>query len=464
MGPTLSRRLRKLCDSGTLEEQVESSGSVYFTGRAKVKGRKVMIIAADPDPMSKPADLSFSAARYIKALEQAAADACPVVFLHDSPASYQSGRTAFQGAGVELMMGQDSVGRQYFEIARLAGEVPLVCAVFGNMAQAQAFPTVMCDGLVMLEDASVSVARPDAVEAMLGEKVSYEELGGARMHSRLIGDCDQVVATEDEALAWVADFLSYLPSSKNELPPLLNAVPAQSRAPGIAEIIPAQLNLPFDVRQVITALVDENKFLELGSGFAGEVVTGFSRIQGRAAGIVANNPKVKGGILFPETCRKLSRFIKLCNAFNVPVVFLADAPGFMIGKGVEKGGIVSAGAELFTTIAKTRVPRLCIVLRRAYTAGMYAMSGSGFSPHAIYALPGASIAVYGPEAVTRFLAKLDLSSAQKKDIERKMEEESTPEFLLEQGFIDGIIKPDQVRETIAEFLDAGTCLQTGLSP
>lgn len=464
MGPTLSWRLRKLCDPGTLEEAVEaeSSGSVYFTGWAKVKGRKVMVIAADPDPGSKPADLSFSASRYIKALAQAADCACPVVFLYDSPASYQSGRTAFQGTGVELMMGPDSVGRQYFEIARLAGEVPLVCAVFGNMAQAQAFPTVMCDGVVMLEDASVSVARPDAVEAMLGEKVSYEELGGARMHSRLVGDCDQVVATEDEALAWVGDFLSYLPASKNELPPLLNAAPVQFNAPGIAEIIPSQLNRPFDTRQVITALVDANKFLELGAGFAGEVITGFSHIQGRCAGIVANNPKVKGGILFPETCRKLSRFIKLCNAYNVPIVFLADAPGFMIGKGVEKGGIVAAGAELFTTIAKTRVPRLCIVLRRAYTAGLYAMSGSGFSPHAIYALPGASIAVYGPEAVARFLAKLELSPEQKKDIERKMEEESSPEFLMEQGFLDGIIEPDQVRETIAGFLDAGTCLQTGL--
>ncbi len=453
MGPTLSRRLSILCDSGTLEEQTDSSGSVYFTGWAKVKGRKVMVIATDPDPMPQPADLSFSASTYIKALEQAAAYACPVVFLHDSPASYQSGQTAFQGTGVELMMGQNSVGRQYFEIARLAGEVPLVCAVFGNMAQAQAFPTIMGDGVVMLEDASVSVARPDAVEAMLGEKVSYEELGGTHIHSCLVGDCDQVVATEDEALAWVGNFLSYLPSSKNELPPPLNATPVQPNPPEIAKIIPSQLNRPFDVRQVITALVDENKFLELGSGFAGEVMTGFSRIQGQTAGIVANNPKVKGGILFPESCRKLNRFIKLCNGFNVPIVFLADAPGFMIGTGVEKGGIVSAGAELFTTIAKTRVSRLCIVLRRAYTAGLYAMSGSGFSPHAIYALPEASIAVYGPEAVARFLAKLDLSPEQKRDIEEKMEKESSPEFLLEQGFIDGIIKPDQVRETIVGFLN-----------
>ena len=453
MGPTLVRRLSILCDPDSLEEPLESSGSVYFTGWAKIKGRKVMVIAADPDPLPKPTDLSLSSSRYVNALQQADASACPVVFLHDSPASYQSGLTAFQGTGVELMMGKNGVGRQYFEIARLSGQVPLVCAVFGNMAQAQAFPTVMCDGVVMLEDSSISVARPDAVEAMLGEKVSYKDLGGARMHSNLIGDCDQVVSNEDEALAWVRNFLSYLPSHKNESPPLLNATPSKRDVPGIAEIIPSRLNRPFDVRQVITSLVDEKQFLELGPDFAGEVVTGFSRIRGRTAGIAANNPKVNGGVLFPETCRKLTRFIKLCNTFNLPIVFLADAPGFMIGKNVEKRGIVSAGAALFTAIAKTRVPRLCIVLRRAYTAGLYAMSGSGFLPLAIYALPGASIAVYGPEAVARFMDRLDLPSDQKNEIERKIEKERSLEFLVEQGFLSGIIEPNRVRETIADFLN-----------
>ncbi len=306
--------------------------------------------------------------------------------------------------------------------------------------------------MVLLEEASISVARPDAVEAMLGEKVAYKELGGAHLHSGLLGDCDQVVASEDAALVWVGDFLSYLPSSNNEPPPLSKALPVRADTPGIAETIPAQLNRPFAVGQVITALVDEDQFLELGSDFAGEVMTGFSRIQGRVAGVVANNPKIRGGIFFPESCRKSIRFIKLCDAFNLPLVFLADAPGFMIGTGVEKGGIVSARAELFTTIAKTRVARLSIVLRRAYTAGMYAMSGSGFSAHAIYALSGASIAVYGPEAVARFLAKLDIPLVEKAAIEKKMAAENRLEYLVDQGYINGIIEPDQVRETIIGFL------------
>ena len=411
-----------------------------------------MIIAADPDPLPEPANLSFFSSLYIEALRQGGAANCPVVFLHDSPAPYQSGRTAFQGAGVELMMGENSVGKQYFEIARLSGQVPLVCAVLGRLAQAQAFPTVMCDGMVMLEDASISVARPDAVAAMLNEEVSYKDLGGSRLHSRVIGDCHQVVSSEDEALAWIRHFLSYLPSHKNKPPPPLKPMHIRPDVPGIAEIVPAKRTRPFDVRQVIASLVDENQFLELCPDFAGEVVIGFSRIQGRTTGIAANNPKVNGGVLFPNTCRKLTRFVMLCNTFNLPLVFLADAPGFMIGKEVEKGGIVSAGAELFTAIARTKVPRLCIILRRAYTAGLYAMSGSGFRPMAIYALPGASIAVYGPEAVARFMDKLELPQNEKGEILRKMEAESRLAFLVEQGFLNGIIEADRVRETIAGFL------------
>ncbi len=452
MGPVLTRRLRALCDSTSPETPLESSESVFVTGWAEINGRKVMVIAVDPDPLPESANLASSSSRYIEALRQAGAEARPVVFLHDSPAPYQSGRTAFQGTGVELMMGENSVGRQYYEIARLSGKVPLVCAVFGRMAQAQAFPTVMCDGMVMLKDASVSVARPDAVEAMLNQEVSYEELGGARVHGRVIGDCHQVVSTEEEALAWIRRFLSYLPSNTNEQPPPTIPAPPKAGAPGIEEIVPPELHRPFDVRRVMGSLVDEDQFLELGPDFAGEAVTGFSRIEGHAVGIAANNPMVNGGVLFPETCRKLTRFVNLCNAFNVPMVFLADAPGFMIGKEVEKAGIVSAGAELFRAIAQSRIPRLCIILRRAYTAGLYAMSGSGFSPTAVYALPGASIAVYGPEAATRFMDKLDLPRDEKAKILRKMEEESRPTFLAEQGFLNGVIEPDRVRETIADFL------------
>lgn len=450
MGPTLTRRLKKLCDPGTLTEVLKRPGSVHFTGQAEIGGCSVLIIAAEPEPTPNPSDLPGSLSRYLNALTLAETQSLPVVFLHDAPAQYQSGRTAFQGVQIELMMGEVSMGRQYYEIARLFNSIPMVAAVFGHIAQAQAFPVAMCHGLVMIKDASLSIARPDAVQAMLGEKNDYQSLGGANLHSCQTGTCDEMVETEDEALEWIVNFLSCLPRNSAKL----QGEPASPDVddPGIRELIPAQLNLPYDARQVVRSIADKGRFLEMGSRYAAEIVTGLACIEGRPAAILANNPEVRGAVLFPETCRKMIRFIRICDALGLPLVFLADAPGFMIGQAVEKAGIVSAGAELFTAIATSAVPRLCIVLRRAYTAGLYAMSGSGFAPRFLYALPGASMSVYGPEAINRFLKNLDLPAEQKEEIRRKMEEDSRLESLLEKGYLTSIIEPEEVRETIAGFL------------
>lgn len=450
MGPTLTRRLTRLCDPGTPAEVFNRSGSACFTVRAEIGGHKALIIATEPDPISEPPDLQGSIARYLKALNLAETEDLPVVFLHDAPALYRSGQTAFQGARAELMMGDVSVGRQYYETARLFKRVPLVAAVFGHMAQAQAFPVAMCHGLVMVKDASISVARPDAVQAMLGETNDYQSLGGAKLHSSQTGTCDEMVETEDQALDWVADFLGILRAGRGKF----QAEPARpdADAPGLAELIPARLNLPFDASLVVRSIVDAGCFLEIGRRYAAETVTGIACVGGRAAGILVSNPKVRGAVLFPETCRKMIRFINICDALGLPLVFLADAPGFMIGRAVEKAGIVSAGAELFAAIANSAVPRLCIVLRRAYTAGLYAMSGSGFAPQALYALPGASISVYGPEAIDRFLNNLDMPPEQKEEIRRKMAEDSRLETMVEKGYLTGIIKPQEVRAKIADFL------------
>ncbi len=452
MGRTLKNRLARLCDPDTLKAKFVHSGSVYFTGVAKINARKVVIIATDPDPISEPPDLLASLVRCVNALQKALKDNCPVVFLHDSPATHQSGRTAFQGANVEFMVSDNGMGRIYYELGRLLGQVPVVSAVFGHMAQAQAFPALMGHGVVMVEGASISVARPDAVKSMLGESISYGDLGGSRLHGSLVGDCDAVVSSEEDALDWINKYLGYLPSSPAPNQSIGNLFSAKTHGPMLSDIIPSRLNRPFAVLLAIHSLVGAKGFLELGSVFAGEAVTGFAKMGGQSFGIAANNAKVNGGILFPETCHKLSRFIETCDTLGLPMVFLADAPGFMIGGKVEKAGIVNAGARLFKSISQTRSPRLCIVLRRAYTAGMYAMSGSGFSPSAIYALPTARIAVYGPEVVDRFLRELDLPGEQKEEIRRKMEEDSCLETLVDQGFLTGIIEPDDVQKTIFEFL------------
>lgn len=450
MGAILNSRLKKLCDPGTLVEVFNQPGSIFYTCRAEIGRRKALIIAAEPDSTPEPPDMPGSLVRYLKTLTLAEKEGRPVVFLHDAPAQYQSGRTAFQGSQAELMLGEVSIGRQYYEIARLFKRVPLVAAVFGNIAQAQAFPVAMCHGLVMVKEASLSVARPDAVLSMLGEKNDYQSLGGADLHSRQTGTCDEIVETEDEALEWVADFLSFLPADSGKFQS--EPIGPDADAPGLRELIPVQLNLPFDACRVIESIVDKDRFLKTGSCHATEIVTGLASVEGHTTGIIANNPNVRAAVFFPETCRKMIRFIKICDALSLPLVFLTDAPGFMIGQAVEKAGIVSAGAELFSAIANSTIPRLCIVLRRAYTAGLYAMSGSGFAPQSLYALRGASLSVYGPEAIERFLENLDLSSEQKEEIRKKMKDDSRLESMIEKGFLTGIIEPEEVRERIAGFL------------
>lgn len=462
MGEILNKRLSRLCDPHSLQECLAHPGSVYFTGKALIEGRKVIVIASDPEPPPQPPDLPKSLARTINALRLADNERCPVISLFDSPAPYQSGHTAFQGSQIDLMMGPESIGREYFEYCRLATKVPLIHAVFGNMAQAQAFPVAMGHGVVMLEKTALSVARPDAVAAMLGEDVTYQELGGTRIHSQITGSCHHVTESEDELLDWVRRFSSYLPTHSGILPPKSLPVEPNINARPIETIIPSRLKQAFDVHEVIDSLVDDQQFLELGKLHAGEVVTGLARFEGLPAGVVANNPIIRGGVLFPETCRKIMRFITLCDTFNLPILFLADAPGFMIGKAVEEAGIVQAGADLFSHIARCRTQRLCLVLRRAYTAGLYAMSGSGFDPYAIYALPDATISVYGSEATDRFLANLKITSDEKESIRTRMTDECHLETQVKQGFLTGILQPDEVREAITKFINYARTNSAGL--
>lgn len=445
-------RTAKLYDDNTFETLFHHPGSVYLLTRGLIRGRPTVVAASDPEPPEQPPDLLGSLEWLGQALDLAEAESCPVVFLFDAPDMFKSGRTAFQGSGVDLMLSPHGIGRLYHRLGRLTDRVPILGGVFGHMAQAQAFPAAMCQATVMLEDASVSIGRPDAVMAMLGEKTDYQNMGGARMHSRTTGLCDHVAQTEADALDWLRRVLGYLPAGPNQAPPSGPPGKVDPTAAPLAEVIPEQLNKPFGADRALAALVDAGSFIELEERYGREAVTGLARINGRPFAVAANNPLVRGGVLFPETIDKLIHFIELADRFNLPLVFLADAPGFMIGQAVEHAGIVRAGASLFRAIARTTTPRLSVVLRRAYTAGLYAMSGSGFQPDRLFALPGASISVYGPEAVERFLTGLDLPEERKESLRRHMEEEHDLNRLLEQGYLDGILPPERVRDEIDGFL------------
>jgi len=248
------------------------------------------------------------------------------------------------------------------------------------------------------KNASMYLGSPRMAEMVIGQTVTLEEMGGAKMHCSVSGCGDVLCQTEDEAIAGARRYLSYLPGSVgDEIPTTGSAEPGRSCADLEAQI-PEDENRPFDMFEVIDRIVDADSFFEIKALFAREIVTGLARIDGHPVGVIANQPKYKGGVLFVDSADKATRFIWLCDAFGIPLLYLADVPGFMIGKQVERQGIIRAGAKMISAVAETTVARISVIVRKSYGAGLYAMSGPGFSPDACLALPSAKIAVMGPEA------------------------------------------------------------------
>ena len=299
---------------------------------------------------------------------------------------------------VQMFPGRRGAGRIFYNEVRLSGRVPQLCLLFGPSAAGGAYIPAFCDVVIMRDgNASMYLGSPRMAEMVVGEKVSLEEMGGARMHTSVSGCGHFLVKTDEEAIELAQRYLSYMPASWREQPPAAPpAEPAAERR--VSEIVPADEKTSFDVKELIAALVDADSFCEVHARWAKELVVGYARLDGRAIGIVANQPRQKGGVLFVDSADKAARFILTCNAFNVPLLFLADVPGFMIGTGVERQGIIRHGAKMISAVSEATVPKLSVIVRKAYGAGLYAMAGPAFEPDCCIALPGASIAVMGPEA------------------------------------------------------------------
>ena len=298
---------------------------------------------------------------------------------------------------VQMFPGRRHAGRIFFNQVRLSGVVPQVCVLFGPSAAGGAYIPAFCDIVIMRDgNASMYLGSPRMAEMVIGEKVTLEEMGGARMHTSKSGVGHVLVKTDEEGIDFARRYLSYFPASFQDEPPdAPPAAPASGRP--IRELIPADENKPFDMRELLDSLLDADSFLEIHARWAKEVIVGYARLDGRAVGIVANQPKVKGGVLFVDSSDKAARFIWTCNAFNIPLLFLADVPGFMIGTQVEREGIIRHGAKMISAVSEANVPKISVIVRKAYGAGLYAMAGPAFDPDCCIALPTASIAVMGPQ-------------------------------------------------------------------
>jgi acetyl-CoA carboxylase carboxyltransferase component len=360
-----------------------------ITGTATVGGRPVALMAND-STVKAGSWGARTVEKIIRIIERAYGSGIPMIYLVDSAGA----RITDQ---VDMFPGRRGAGKIFHTQVRASGSIPQVCALFGPSAAGGAYIPAFCDFVSMVDqNASMYLGSPRMVEMVVKEQTTLEEMGGARMHCTVSGCGHHLAGTEAEAIDAARSYLSYLPGNWQQQPP---AGPARDPKPAdLRALIPVSERQAYDMRRYVRGLVDADSLFEIHALWARELVTGFARLDGQVIGVVANNPMFKGGVLFVDSADKATRFIQLCDAFNVPLLFLADVPGFMVGTAVERQGIIRHGAKMISAVSEATVPKICVVVRKAYGAGLYAMAGPGFEPDATLALPTAKIAVMGAEA------------------------------------------------------------------
>lgn len=446
-------RVDRLVDGGSfvedgalanaLAEGLPADGVV--TGQATVDGRPVCLMAND-STVKAGSWGARTVEKIIRIIEQAYALGVPMIYLVDSAGA----RITDQ---VDLFPGRRGAGRIFWNQVRASGSIPQVCALFGPSAAGGAYIPAFCDVTAMVDgNASMYLGSDRMVEMVTGEKTTLEEMGGARVHCTESGVGHFLCADEDEALATVRRYLSYLPASWTGQPPETAPVDPPGNI-DLSTLVPENERQAFDMRRYVRGLVDDDTFFEIQAKWARELVIGFARLHGRPVGVVANNSMHKGGVLFTDSADKATRFVQLCDAFNVPLLFLADVPGFMVGTAVEKEGIIRHGAKMVSAISEATVPKICVVVRKAYGAGLYAMAGPGFAPDATLALPTAKIAVMGAEAAVNavyanWLAQLDTEEERAGFVDAKRAEyEADIDVVRLAGelVVDAVVAPHELR-------------------
>lgn len=391
-------RLKILFDDGFYEEDGKfanhQAGDLpadgVVTGIGKISGQTVCVMAND-STVKAGSWGARTVEKIIRIQETAEKLKVPLLYLVDSAGA----RITDQ---LEMFPNRRGAGKIFYNQVKLSGMIPQICLLFGPSAAGGAYIPAFCDIVIMVDqNASMYLGSPRMAEKVIGEKVTLEEMGGARMHCSVSGVGDMLVYSEEEAIEAAKRYLGYFPASFQSKPKMLPGLPPK-QGRNLEEIIPMNQNAPFDMYEAIEAMIDEGSFFEIKKLFAAELITGLARLDGRTIGIIANQPKVKGGVLFVDSADKGAKFIQLCDAFHIPLLFLADVPGFMIGTKVERAGIIRHGAKLIAAMSTATVPKISVIVRKAYGAGLYAMAGPAFEPDCCIALPTAQIAVMGPEA------------------------------------------------------------------
>jgi acetyl-CoA carboxylase carboxyltransferase component len=451
-------RVRLLIDDGSFVEdgllagaEQEGSGAEgVITGIGTLGGRPLAVMANDPT-VKAGSWAPRTVEKILRVQERAMSLRCPIAYLVDSAGARIDEQT-------QMFPGRRHAGRIFFNQVRMSGVVPQVCILFGPSAAGGAYIPAFCDVVIMRDgNASMYLGSPRMAEMVIGERVTLEEMGGAKMHTSKSGCGHALAASDQDAVEFARRYLGYMPANFEQLPPGAAPRPPEPDAAAmLRDLIPDDENSPFDMRGLIDGLLDEGSFLEIHARWAKELIVGYARLDGRAIGVVASQPKVKGGVLFVDSSDKAARFIQTCNAFNVSLLFLADVPGFMIGTQVEREGIIRHGARMISAVSEATVPKLSVIVRKAYGAGLYAMAGPAFDPDCCLALPSAHIAVMGASAAVNAVYYNQLQAIEDDNERAERTEELRARYardidivhLASELVVDAVVQPEALRDEL----------------
>ncbi|WP_138006816.1 acyl-CoA carboxylase subunit beta [Halalkalirubrum salinum] len=433
---------------GMEEEQLAGDGVV--TGYGEVNGRTVFVFAHDFTVFGGSLGEVF-AEKVCKVMDKAMDVGAPVIGLNDSAGARIQ-------EGVASLAGFAEIFRRNTEAS---GVIPQISAIMGPCAGGAVYSPAITDFIFMVEETShMFITGPDVIETVTGEEVSFEELGGAVTHSSTSGVAHFAERSEEQALDEIALLLSYLPQNNVEDPPRVEPWDDPDREPDrLSEIVPDEPRKPYDMTDVIDAVFDEGSFLEVHENFAKNIVVGFARLDGRSVGVVANQPRVNAGTLDIEASQKGARFVRFCDAFNIPIVTFEDVPGFMPGTDQEHGGIIRHGAKLLYAFSEATVPLLTVITRKAYGGAYCVMSSKHIGGDVNYAWPTAEIAVMGPKGAVNVLYRRELADADDPDARRQelideyRAEFANPYTAADRGFVDDVIEPPETRKRLIDDLE-----------
>ncbi|ELZ12148.1 propionyl-CoA carboxylase subunit beta [Halovivax asiaticus JCM 14624] len=430
------------------DDQLPADGLI--TGAATFEDRDVHFMANDYT-VKRGSMAAKGVEKFLRMQQRALKTGQPVLYLMDSSGGRIDQQTGF-------FANREGIGKYYYNHSMLSGRVPQICVLYGPCIAGAAYTPVFADFTIMVEGMSaMAIASPRMVQMVTGEEISMQELGGASMHARQSGSADLVARDEEHARELVSQLITYLPNNADEQPPKTPGRQPVASPAGIDSIVPQEPNRGYDMVDLIDRVVDQGSYFELSPDYGKEIITAYARIDGRPVGIVANQPNHRAGAIFPDAAEKAAEFIWKSDAFNVPILYLCDTPGFMAGSQVEKDAILEKGKKFIYATSSATVPQQTVVVRKAYGAGIYAMGGPAYEPESVIGLPSGEIAIMGPEAAINAVYARKLSEIDDEDERAEMEAELREEYredidihrMASEVVIDEIVPPSELRTELA---------------